>query len=203
MISTAVQLALVDLADYLEIHAIAVVGHSSGEIAAAYCVGFLDHESAIKVSYSRGLLATNLSKDATSERHTMVSVGIPAKDAPNELAKLEAMKPGRFEAARLTVSCINNPSNIIISGPEKYLDVAIEYFTGKNTFPRKLKVDVGYHSPQMQAVSEDYMASLSNLKARGTLNKIHMISSTIPGRVSQEVVKKIDQIHNLDVHVQG
>ncbi|KAF2469062.1 reducing type I polyketide synthase [Lindgomyces ingoldianus] len=236
VISTAVQIALVDIAEYLGIRATVAVGHSSGEIAAAYCVGFLSHESAIRVSYFRGMLASKLSKDATSEHHGMASVGILAKDAPGELAKLEAMEPGRFEAARITISCINSPSNITISGPQRYLDVVVEHFASKNIFARKLKVDVGYHSPQMQAVSEEYLASLSNLTARDKLGKTHMVSSTIPGRVSREtvcsgeywvrnmlspvqfvdamhlctsisenyeIVKKIDQSHNLDVHVQG
>jgi acyl transferase domain-containing protein/NADPH:quinone reductase-like Zn-dependent oxidoreductase/ubiquinone/menaquinone biosynthesis C-methylase UbiE len=236
VISTAVQIALVDLADFLDVEATAVVGHSSGEIAAAYCVGFLDHESAIRVSYTRGVLAAKLSNDVTSECHKMISVGIAAEDAQNELAKLEAVTPESFEAGRLTVSCINSPKNITISGPEKHLDVAVEYFTSQNVFARKLKVGVGYHSPQMQAVSAEYLASMRDLRSKDKLSKTHMVSSTIPGRVSREtvcsgeywvrnmvspvrfvdairlctsntedneVVKKIDQSHNLDVHVQG
>ncbi|PVH95532.1 reducing type I polyketide synthase [Periconia macrospinosa] len=236
VISTALQLALVDIAEALDIHATTVVGHSSGEIAAAYCAGFLDHESAIKVSYFRGLLASKISKDLSSERHGMASVGIPAKEAMDELATLESLEPEKFEAKSLTVSCINSPKNTTISGPEKYLDVLVKYLSAKDVFARKLKVDVGYHSPQMSKIADEYKASLSGLKGRDKLNKPHMVSSTIPGSISQstvcsgdywvknmvspvqfvkaietctsssqnqEIVKKIDLSHKLEVHVQG
>lgn len=186
-ISTAVQLALVDLAEYLEIRPTVVVGHSSGEIAAAYCAGFLDHRSAMKVSYYRGLLATRLSNESKLERHGMASVGMSVEDAPGELAKLEAAEPGRINTACLTISCINSPRNITISGPETSLDVVVEHFTKKNIFARKLKVDVGYHSPQMQAVSVEYLETLSGLKAREKINQIHMISSTILQYISQDI----------------
>jgi acyl transferase domain-containing protein len=47
--STAIQIALVDLLSELAIRPQAVLGHSSGEISAAYAVGALSHEMAIEV----------------------------------------------------------------------------------------------------------------------------------------------------------
>ncbi len=47
--TTAVQIALVDLLESLSIRASRVIGHSSGEIAAAYAAGALSRNSAILV----------------------------------------------------------------------------------------------------------------------------------------------------------
>jgi acyl transferase domain-containing protein len=47
--STAVQIALVDLLESLNIRPRTVLGHSSGEIAAAYAAGALSHEVAMEV----------------------------------------------------------------------------------------------------------------------------------------------------------
>jgi acyl transferase domain-containing protein len=44
---TALQIALVDLLESLDIRPQAVLGHSSGEMAAAYAAGALPHKSAI------------------------------------------------------------------------------------------------------------------------------------------------------------
>lgn len=47
--TTAIQIALVDLLESLSIRPSRVIGHSSGEIAAAYAAGALDRDSAILV----------------------------------------------------------------------------------------------------------------------------------------------------------
>jgi acyl transferase domain-containing protein len=57
-ISTAVQLSLVDVLKDLGIISNAVVGHSSGEIAAAYCAEAISFENTMKVSYHRGRLTS-------------------------------------------------------------------------------------------------------------------------------------------------
>lgn len=45
--TTAIQIALVDLLKNLSIQPSRVIGHSSGEIAAAYATGALDRDSAL------------------------------------------------------------------------------------------------------------------------------------------------------------
>ena len=49
--TTAIQIALVDLLGSLGIQPTAVLGHSSGEIAAGYAAGVLSHLAALSVSY--------------------------------------------------------------------------------------------------------------------------------------------------------
>jgi len=52
---TVVQVVLVDLLRLAGIHFDAVVGHSSGEMGAAYAAGFLSAEDAVKIAYYRGV----------------------------------------------------------------------------------------------------------------------------------------------------
>lgn len=53
-ICTALQLALIDLMECWGIKPSAVVGHSSGEMGAAYAAGILTFESALIAAYYRG-----------------------------------------------------------------------------------------------------------------------------------------------------
>lgn len=74
---TVIQVALVELLRSWGVHPRAVVGHSSGEIAAAYCTGALSSESAWKLAYQRG----QLSKLLQAGSGAMMSVGIGENEA--------------------------------------------------------------------------------------------------------------------------
>lgn len=69
-LSTALQIALVQLLKSFGIAPKAVVGHSSGEIAAAYAIGALSLESACKASYFRGQLAGRLRETTSDYQYT-------------------------------------------------------------------------------------------------------------------------------------
>ncbi|KAI1384220.1 acyl transferase/acyl hydrolase/lysophospholipase [Hypoxylon trugodes] len=55
---TAIQIGLVNILRSWGVHATAVVGHSSGEIAAAYTAALLGKHEAIIVAYIRGFTAS-------------------------------------------------------------------------------------------------------------------------------------------------
>lgn len=186
-ITTAIQLALVDLIDFLALNPSVVVGHSSGEIAAAYCAGFLSHESAMRVSYFRGIVASKLSEE-TRLPYGMASIGVPASRLSVELEELEGQEPQLFRASQITISCVNGPANITVSGPVAHLDRVIVHFTAKNIFARKLKVNLGYHSPQMKTISSEYLHHLHNLQPRGKACRARMVSTVVPGIVDLDTV---------------
>ena len=70
----ALQIAIVDLLSSWQLNLVAVTGHTSGEIAAAYCVECLSHESAINVAFYQDLLAGRLEKRGC-EQGAMTSIG--------------------------------------------------------------------------------------------------------------------------------
>jgi hybrid polyketide synthase/nonribosomal peptide synthetase ACE1 len=75
---TIVQIVLVDLLQATGLKFKAVVGHSSGEFAAAYAAGFLTRSDAVKIAYYRGLCT----KFAGQGRQgAMMAVGTSMDDA--------------------------------------------------------------------------------------------------------------------------
>ncbi|RYP67536.1 hypothetical protein DL771_007186 [Monosporascus sp. 5C6A] len=64
---TALQVALVELLDSFGIRPAAVIGHSSGEIAAAYCMGAISRRSAWMLAYWRGVLAAQLAQKSSTK----------------------------------------------------------------------------------------------------------------------------------------
>src|ERR1700710_1606405 len=73
---TALQIALVDSLRALGIRPHAVVGHSSGEIAAAYAAGRLVMDEAIATAYYRGVVSAQATRPGG-----MAAVGLSRDDA--------------------------------------------------------------------------------------------------------------------------
>jgi acyl transferase domain-containing protein len=73
--STAIQLALVDLLRTLQILPQAVIGHSSGEIAAAYAAGTLTHEEVMTISLRRSQIS-RWCRESLPTPGAMMAVGL-------------------------------------------------------------------------------------------------------------------------------
>lgn len=108
--TTAIQIALVDLFASWNIRPARVTGHSSGEIAAAYCAGALTRESALAVAYHRGRLAMKLKglKDGA-----MLAVGLSEETAKSSIGKLIQ--------GSVKVACVNSPSSVTVLVTERQL----------------------------------------------------------------------------------
>jgi acyl transferase domain-containing protein len=162
-LTTAVQIALVDLFASLGTEPNVVVGHSSGEIAAAYAAGHISQATAITVSYYRGFLANKLEQTCAT-KCCMAAVGISYKDALYKIKLLEEDQSVEIIPGSLTVSCINSPSNVTISGPDLQISKLVDIMSYQKIFARKLRVGLGYHSPQMTIISSEYLSYLTNLE---------------------------------------
>ncbi|RYP51218.1 hypothetical protein DL768_003424 [Monosporascus sp. mg162] len=182
---TALQIALVELLKSFNVIPAAVVGHSSGEIAAAYTVGALSLESACKVAYHRGRLAAQLAA-STPKPGAMMSVNLAEGDVD---AYLTTVLP----SAEIYVACVNSPANVTLSGDETDIDLVKKYLDNDGIFAHKLKTAVAYHSPAMKQISGEYLSCLGSLE-RGqpvtVTSNILMVSSvtgeSIPlGRLSK------------------
>ncbi|KAG8157435.1 hypothetical protein KVR01_012819 [Diaporthe batatas] len=181
---TALQLALIDLLDTIGLIPQVVVGHSSGEIAAAYSAGALSFESACKVAFHRGRLTEQLVESMREDPGAMMSVNIPEAhvDSYLERAGLEVRPSARV----IHVACINSPTNVTLSGNEKAIDGLKICLDNDGIFNQKLNTGVAYHSPAMQAIAEEYLASIDSLKARPSACKTanFMVSSVTGQSIS-------------------
>ncbi|KAM0251871.1 hypothetical protein ACHAQJ_007984 [Trichoderma viride] len=166
--STAVQIALVDLLKSWNVHPTAVVGHSSGEIAAAYAAGAISQRDAMFSSYHRGFLAEK-SRELSVQSGSMMAVGLGHEDAQRYIKKL-----GTYG---VTVACINSPSSVTISGDVNGISELKGALDTDGVFNRRLKVDTAYHSHHMRLVSSDYLHQLEGLEAGPTDPLVRYFSS--------------------------
>ena len=158
---TALQVALVDLLGSWGIFPVAVVGHSSGEIAAAYCVRSLSQDSAMKVAFYRGCLAAELAKSSRS-RGTMASIAMSENKIIPYLDDIVA----RIGVGRLTIGCINSPENVTVTGDLACVDALVDLMSEKGVFARKLPITVAYHSAYMEDIADKYSELIRDLLPR-------------------------------------
>ncbi|KAF3080434.1 hypothetical protein TWF103_004181 [Orbilia oligospora] len=157
-VSCSLQIALVDLLDRIKVRPAIVLGHSSGEVAAAYCKGAISHLSAIKIAYDRRLGGAAASRDPI--KRSMMSVGLSEADAIATLQEISV------EFDDVHVACINSPSNVTIAGDDGHLNALKAILDPKGTFARKLKVSCAYHSPHMIPVANEYFSRAVKIEPR-------------------------------------
>ena len=150
---TAVQILLVDLLGAANIQLRAVVGHSSGEIGAAYAAGFLSAADAMRVSYYRGLCA-KLARSPSGGKGAMMAVGTSFEDA-KRLCELEQF------AGRIQVAARNSSDSITLSGDEEAIEEAVSVLKDEGKFARRLRVDTAYHSRHMLPCAAPYLADFA------------------------------------------
>jgi hybrid polyketide synthase/nonribosomal peptide synthetase ACE1 len=178
-ICTAIQILLVDLLRSAGITFSAVVGHSSGEIAAAYAAGFISAYDAIRIAYYRGLNA-NAARGHNGQKGAMIAVGTSLKNA-QELCELSEFK------GRINVAACNSFSSMTISGDADAIDEAKVVFEDEKKFVRLLQVDTAYHSYHMQYCSDSNLDSLRkcNVTVETQPTNVSWFSSVYAGQIVQ------------------
>jgi acyl transferase domain-containing protein len=131
----AIQIALVNALGRCGIRPKAVIGHSSGEIAAAYASGALSLQEAIITAYYRGYIAKKQTLTGG-----MAVVGLSTSST------LKFLRDG------VVIACENSPSSTTISGDLDQLEsvVAMIREDRPDILARQLKVDMAYHSRKYQ-----------------------------------------------------
>ncbi|ENH63773.1 Lovastatin nonaketide synthase [Fusarium oxysporum f. sp. cubense race 1] len=158
---TAVQVVLVDLLRQAGVDLSGVVGHSSGEIGAAYAAGLLTARDAIRVAYYRGLYA-KLAQSPNGRKGAMMAVGTTFDDA-SEFCELDAFQ------GRIQVAARNSSSSITLSGDEDAIVEAIETFKDEGKFARQLKVDTAYHSSHVLPCAKPYLEAMESCQIESAI----------------------------------
>ncbi|KAI1124384.1 putative polyketide synthase [Nemania abortiva] len=142
-VCTALQIALISLLEQWSIQLTAAVGHSSGEIAAAYATGRLRASEAIVVAYFRGQAVSANRKDGL-----MVAVGLGPEQVEPFIDGLETS---------LKIAAVNSPDSTTISGDSEAIRELAEKLTAQNIFNRILKTgNNAYHSHHMLSLGASY-----------------------------------------------
>ncbi|KAG0645551.1 Highly reducing polyketide synthase [Hyphodiscus hymeniophilus] len=154
---TAIQIALIDLLRSVSIRPQAVLGHSSGEIAAAYACEILSHENAMKIAYYRGFVS-GACKNVMSRAGAMLAVGAGESAINTYLSQTRT--------GLVSIACQNSPESTTVSGDDSAIDELMTILDSHGIWNRKLKVDTAYHSHHMKKVADRYRSDLGDLVVR-------------------------------------
>ncbi|MBV9688755.1 MAG: SDR family NAD(P)-dependent oxidoreductase [Ktedonobacteraceae bacterium] len=145
----ALQVALASLWQSWGIEPQAIIGHSVGEITAAYVAGVLNFEDAIQVVFHRSRL-----QGLTTRQGAVLAVGLPPKEA------LEIIAP--FEG-RVSLASINSPRSVALSGVEAVLEQIMIDLEEREIFCRRVVMDFAAHSHFMDPIQEKLLSSLQDV----------------------------------------
>jgi acyl transferase domain-containing protein/acyl carrier protein len=148
----AVQVALAALWRSWGIEPDAVVGHSMGEVAAAYVAGALSLEDAALVICTRSKLVKR-----TVGQGAMASVELAIEDARHVIAGYED---------RVSIAVSTSPTSTVLSGDPAALAEILEQLKGRDIFCRMVKVDFASHSPQMDPLRGELLDALEEVQPR-------------------------------------
>ena len=129
----------------------AVVGHSVGEVGAAYVSGMLSLQDAVRVSYHRSRLQAT-----TAGSGGMLAVGLSEQEVLEWIA-------GRQD---ICVAAVNSPSGVTLAGTQSAIAEGSEELANEGAFVRRLRVEVPYHSHLMDPILLALRQELAGLAPR-------------------------------------
>lgn len=185
---TAIQLALIELLRSWGIVPTAVIGHSSGEIAAAFAAGVLSVDSAMEIAYHRGRLVPVLKQRYPDLQGSMMAVGC-GKEEIDPLIQQLANREAR-------IACYNSPQSLTISGDTPAINELQQVLEEKQMFNRKLVIETAYHSHHMEMIAEDYLDSIRHLPAPNT-SDVRFFSSLTGKEASHSELDPTYWVRNL------
>ena len=160
----AVMVSLAELWRSYGVHPAAVVGHSQGEIAAAYVAGALSLEDSARVVAlrSRALVAL-------AGHGGMASLAFPLDQAQARIAE---------SAGRISVAAVNGPASLVVSGEPDALAKLVEDCQTDGLRARLIQVDYASHSAQVEQIREELLEALSGIEPRtGTVPLLSTVTA--------------------------
>ncbi|SCL53933.1 type I polyketide synthase [Micromonospora eburnea] len=150
----AVMVSLAELWRACGVEPAAVVGHSQGEIAAAYVAGALSLPDAARIVALRSRCLRALSGGGG-----MAAVALPLDEAQARLTRWQD---------RVSVAAVNGARSVVLSGHVRELD---EFLTGcerDGIRVRRLPVDYASHSAQVDSLRAELVDVLGTVRPRGS-----------------------------------
>ncbi|MFE5713699.1 SDR family NAD(P)-dependent oxidoreductase [Streptomyces sp. NPDC056501] len=143
----ALELALAALWESWGVKAVAVMGHSVGEIAAAVHAGVMSLDDGMTLIAHRARLMQS------TEPGGMLSV-------PEDPETVAAWA----EEAGVDVAAVNGPQSVVVAGPSDRLDALAERLRNQGVRCRPLTVSHAFHSRLMDPVLDEFRQALAGLE---------------------------------------
>ena len=163
----ALQVGIMRVLESKGLCADAVIGHSVGEVAAAWAAGVLSLEDAVRVIYQR-----------SHAQGKTRGAGRMAAAAMGELEITLVLKQLGVEKD-VCIAGVNSPKSVTLSGSLEALEKIETYFEEKGLFYRLLDLDYAFHSAAMDPVENDIIDSLKGLKLNRATRHFY---STVAGK---------------------
>ncbi|MER6993179.1 amino acid adenylation domain-containing protein [Saccharopolyspora hirsuta] len=146
----AVQVALAALWRHHGVRPDAIVGHSTGEVAAFYEAGVYDLADAVRIIVHRSRLQQKLVGTGT-----MLAVSLSEAEAQRQVQRF---------GDRVSVAAINAPAACTLAGDEDALAALADELREEQVFAKFLAVRVPYHSARMDLIKDELLSSLDELR---------------------------------------
>ena len=148
------QIGLVAMLEESGLKASAAIGHSVGEVAAAYVAGALSLKDSVRVIYER-----SRAQAMTHGHGKMAAVGLAAETIQPLLAETEGW---------IEVAAVNSAKSVTLAGDAAALGRLGERLARDKVFFRILGLDYAFHSRAMDPIRAPLIASLAELHPRET-----------------------------------
>ncbi|MFD7454199.1 amino acid adenylation domain-containing protein [Kitasatospora sp. NPDC059827] len=142
------------------VHPDAIVGHSTGEVAAFHQAGVYDLADAVKVVVHRSRLQQKLAGTGG-----MLAVA---------LSEAEVARRIRPYGEAVSIAAVNSPTSLTLAGATDALADLAAALTVEQVFARALAVEVPYHSARMEPIKAELLEALTDLKARPAQVPLHL-----------------------------
>ncbi|NQY11876.1 MAG: acyltransferase domain-containing protein [Flavobacteriales bacterium] len=150
----AVQVALYEKWKAIGVEPDAVLGHSIGEIGAAYASGAITLEQAVKVVYHRSRLQSEIAGTGK-----MLAVALTLEEAQELIQGKES---------KVAIGAVNAPAMLTLSGNADTIVEIAKDLKERNIFNRMLVANVPFHSHHMQPLRTELISSLGEFEAEDT-----------------------------------
>ena len=169
-----IQCALVELFKTWGVYPDCVVGHSVGEVAAAYACGALSLADATRVIYHRATL-----QQRTAGSGRMLAVGLDRPGVEDLLGRQNGpLQPnGGTPAAAVHIACENSPASTVLCAGEDELRPIMEELDRRTLYNRLIPGNIAFHSMAMDPIRDELLDALSFLDDVAFDADVPMISS--------------------------
>ncbi|WP_142278847.1 SDR family NAD(P)-dependent oxidoreductase, partial [Mycobacterium sherrisii] len=150
----AVMVSLAEMWKSLGVNPDAVIGHSQGEIAAAYVAGALTLRDAARVVTLRSKLLRSLARPGG-----MLSIACSTERARELLAPY---------GNRLSIAAVNGPTAVVVSGEVAALEELIAFCADLELRTRRIDVDYASHSVEVEAIRHELVDVLAGIEPRSS-----------------------------------
>jgi thioester reductase-like protein len=146
----SLQVALAELWAAWGIRPAKVIGHSVGEVSAAYVAGIYTLADAVKIIYHRSRL-----QNQTAGQGSMAAVGLSQTEALQAIAGCEDL---------VQVGAINSPRMVTLTGAAAQVEEITSKLESAGTFVRRLPINYAFHSYQMDSIREELLTALKDIQ---------------------------------------